>query len=72
VVLLDNMSPAQISKAVVIIDGRAQVEVSGGLGPGDIRPLARIGVDRISIGRITHSPPALDFSLRVAPEPASP
>lgn len=70
VILLDNMSVPQIAKAVRLIGGRAQIEVSGGLGPGDIRPLARLGVDRISIGRITHSAPAHDFSLRVVPESA--
>lgn len=64
VVLLDNMSRQQIARAVEIIAGRAEVEVSGGITPSVIRPLARLGVDRISIGRVTHSPPALDFSLQ--------
>jgi nicotinate-nucleotide pyrophosphorylase (carboxylating) len=67
VILLDNMNRRQIAKAVGLIGGRAQVEVSGGLGPRDIRPLARLGVDRISIGSITHSNPSLDFSLRIEP-----
>lgn len=71
-VLLDNMRRPQIAKAVEIIAGRAEAEVSGGIGPRDIRPLARLGVDRISMGRLTHSAPALDFSLKVAPTPRRP
>jgi len=68
VILLDNMTHDQVRRAIKVVAGRAQVEVSGGLGPKDIRTLARAGVDRISIGRLTHSAPALDFSLRIAPQ----
>jgi nicotinate-nucleotide pyrophosphorylase (carboxylating) len=69
VILLDNMTRRQIAQAVQLIAGRAQVEVSGGIGESDIAPLARLGVDRISIGRLTHSAPALDFSLQIRAEP---
>ncbi|MBN1475485.1 carboxylating nicotinate-nucleotide diphosphorylase [Candidatus Sumerlaeota bacterium] len=73
VILLDNMTRRQIARAVQLIAGRAQVEVSGGIGERDIAPLARLGVDRISIGRLTHSAPALDFSLQIRAEaPPSP
>jgi nicotinate-nucleotide pyrophosphorylase (carboxylating) len=65
VVLLDNMPRSRVAKAVEIIHGRTQVEVSGGLALRDLRPLARLGVDRISLGSLTHSAPALDFSLVV-------
>jgi nicotinate-nucleotide pyrophosphorylase (carboxylating) len=66
VVLLDNMPPARLRDAVALARGRALVEVSGGVKAGDIRRLARLGVDRVSLGRLTHSAPALDFSLQVS------
>jgi nicotinate-nucleotide pyrophosphorylase (carboxylating) len=72
VVLLDNMTRRQIAQAVRVAAGRAQVEVSGGVTPRDIPALARLGVDRISMGRLTHSAPILDFSLKVAPLPGAP
>lgn len=70
VVLLDNMDRRRIARAVSLAAGRVALEVSGGLGPRDIAHLARLGVDRISVGRITHSAPALDFTLRVDPPTA--
>ena len=42
---------------------RVKIEVSGGVGLEDVRALARLGPDRISIGRLTHSAPALDLGL---------
>jgi nicotinate-nucleotide pyrophosphorylase (carboxylating) len=72
VVLLDNMDRRAIARALRVIGGRALAEVSGGVRPRDIGPLARLGVDRISLGWITHSAPALDFSLRVNPPPGPP
>lgn len=63
IILLDNMSPAQIRLAVTIIAGRTQVEVSGGIGFETLRDYALPGVDIISIGALTHSVSAADLSL---------
>jgi nicotinate-nucleotide pyrophosphorylase (carboxylating) len=64
-ILLDNMSPEQVRRAVAVIAGRALVEVSGGIRLETIRDYAVAGVDVISIGALTHSAPAADFSLTV-------
>ncbi|HUG10402.1 MAG TPA: carboxylating nicotinate-nucleotide diphosphorylase [Opitutaceae bacterium] len=64
-ILLDNMSPEQVKRAVAIIAGHALVEVSGGVRLETIRDYALPGVDVISIGALTHSAPAADFSLTV-------
>ncbi len=66
VVLLDNMSPAQVARAVAAIGGRAAVEVSGGVRLATLLDYAIPGVDVISIGALTHSAPAADLSLTVA------
>jgi nicotinate-nucleotide pyrophosphorylase (carboxylating) len=63
VILLDNMTPAQVQAAVVTIAGRASVEVSGGIRYESLRDYALPGVDVISIGALTHSAPAADLSL---------
>jgi len=65
VILLDNMSLAQISEAVRLINGLALIEVSGGVHLGNVREIADTGIDYISIGSLTHSAPAMDFSLRI-------
>lgn len=63
VILLDNMTPAQVRAAVAAIAGRAVVEVSGGVTFATLRDYARPGVDVISIGALTHSAAAADLSL---------
>lgn len=63
IVLLDNMTPAQVRAAVKVVAGRAQVEVSGGVRFETLRDYAMAGVDVISIGALTHSAPAADLSL---------
>ena len=68
-ILLDNMSPAQLREAVQRVAGRAQLEASGGATLETLREIAGTGVDFISVGALTHSAPALDFSLIL--EPAS-
>lgn len=65
-ILLDNMSPAQMRAAVEKTAGRVPLEASGGITLETIRPVAETGVDRISIGALTHSVTALDISLRIA------
>ncbi|HEY1869047.1 MAG TPA: carboxylating nicotinate-nucleotide diphosphorylase [Candidatus Cybelea sp.] len=64
-VLLDNMTPAQLVEAVRIVDGRVVTEASGGVTEHNVAEIARTGVDVISIGALTHSAPAMDFSLEV-------
>jgi nicotinate-nucleotide pyrophosphorylase (carboxylating) len=66
VVLLDNMKPAMLRKAVALVDGRAGTEASGGITPDTVAAVAETGVDYISSGWITHSAPALDLGLDVA------
>ena len=68
-VLLDNMDAAQLREAVARVDGRAKTEASGGIDLATVREKARVGVDFISVGALTHSAPALDLSLilKVAP-----
>jgi nicotinate-nucleotide pyrophosphorylase (carboxylating) len=68
-VLLDNMTPAALAQAVRIVDGRVVTEASGGVTEANVAEIARTGVDVISVGALTHSAPALDFSLEVVVSP---
>jgi len=63
IILLDNMTPAQVRAAVAVIAERAQVEVSGGVTFSTLRDYALPGVNLISIGALTHSVAAADLSL---------
>lgn len=63
VIMLDNMGLVEMREAVLYIDKRAIVEASGGMGEERLREVAETGVDLISIGALTHSVQALDFSL---------
>ena len=65
VILLDNMSPAEIAQAVKMIAGRALTEASGGVTLANIRAIAEAGVDIVSSGSVTHSARALDISLEI-------
>lgn len=67
VILLDNMTPAMVRKAVHMIKGRALVEVSGGVTLKNVRAVASAGPDRISIGALTHSAPAAAMTLELEP-----
>ena len=64
-VLLDNMTLAQLMQAVAINAGRAILEVSGGVNLDTVRAIASTGVDRISIGTLTKDVKATDFSMRL-------
>lgn len=67
-IMLDNMSLNQIKKAVKIIrshDKKVKIEVSGNVELNEVRRIATTGVDFISVGVLTHSAKALDFSLKV-------
>jgi nicotinate-nucleotide pyrophosphorylase (carboxylating) len=65
--LLDNMAPAELRRAVELVDGRAELEASGGITLDSVRSVAETGVDFISVGALTHSAPALDVSLILEP-----
>jgi nicotinate-nucleotide pyrophosphorylase (carboxylating) len=62
-VLLDNMSLEQLCDAVARCRGRAITEASGGVSLATVRAIADCGVDRISVGALTHSAQALDLAL---------
>ena len=65
--LLDNMSPADLRRAVDLVAGRAELEASGGITLETVRAAAATGVDYVSVGALTHSAPALDVSLLIEP-----
>jgi nicotinate-nucleotide pyrophosphorylase (carboxylating) len=64
-ILLDNMTPDQLREAVQRTGGRVPLEASGGITLETVRGVAETGVDRISVGALTHSVTALDISMRV-------
>jgi len=66
VIMLDNMSLADMTMAVKLIDGKYQTEASGGITEENIRSVAECGVDFISVGALTHSIKSLDLSLKAA------
>ena len=68
-VLLDNMSLAQIRQAVALSQGRISLEISGGVRFEQIRELAETGVDRISVGGLIKDIKAVDFSMRFKDQP---
>lgn len=66
IVLLDNMGPPQLRDAVKLRDqlaGSVLLEASGGITLANVREIAECGVDRISVGALTHSAPALDIAF---------
>jgi nicotinate-nucleotide pyrophosphorylase (carboxylating) len=67
-ILLDNMSADAMRAAVERVAGAVPLEASGGVTLDTVRAIAETGVDRISIGALTHSVKALDISMRVAVE----
>lgn len=62
-VLLDNMKPADLTKAVNIVGGRCLTEASGGVNLETVKEIAQTGVDLISVGALTHSASVLDLGL---------
>jgi nicotinate-nucleotide pyrophosphorylase (carboxylating) len=69
-ILLDNMKPEEVRQAVVRIAGHSRqvpVETSGGIRLENVREYAETGVDYISVGALTHSPQAVDLSMRIVP-----
>lgn len=67
IVLLDNMTPGEVAECVGFAQGRVLLEVSGGVSLGNIRAYAETGVDRISVGALTHSAPGADINFLIEP-----
>jgi len=71
IILLDNMTPRQVREGAALVRQRCAggrrplLEASGGINLGNVRAYAKAGADRISIGALTHSAPALDVSLEI-------
>ena len=65
-ILLDNMNPDQLREAVAYTRGRVPLEASGGITLETVRAVAETGVNRISVGALTHSVTALDISMRIS------
>ena len=65
IVLLDNMTPSELRKAVSAVNNRSQTEASGGINLENIKEIAGTGVNHISVGAITHSAPAVDISMEI-------
>ena len=63
IIMLDNMTNGDMREAVVMVDGRAKLECSGGVRLDTIREKAETGVDYISVGRMTQSAPCVDIGL---------
>jgi nicotinate-nucleotide pyrophosphorylase (carboxylating) len=67
IVLLDNMTTADMREAVKRIAGRAKTEISGRVTLDRIPELATTGADYVSVGALTHSAPAVDISFEIEP-----
>lgn len=67
IVLLDNMTPAEVAECVRRVRGRMLLEVSGGVDIVNVRDYAETRVQRISVGALTHSAPAVDIHFLVEP-----
>jgi nicotinate-nucleotide pyrophosphorylase (carboxylating) len=66
-ILLDNMPPRTLRRAVACVNGAARTEASGGVSLRTVRAIAQTGVDFISVGALTHSAPAVDIALDFGP-----
>lgn len=64
-IMLDNMSMDQLRQALKMIKGDIMTEVTGGITTERARELALLGIDRVSVGSLTHSVKAMDFSMRL-------
>jgi nicotinate-nucleotide pyrophosphorylase (carboxylating) len=68
IILIDNLSTADVRDAVRRIAGRAKIELSGGVTLDRISELATTGADYVSVGALTHSAPAADLSFELEPD----
>ena len=64
IIMLDNMTPEVMAEAVAIIDGKAEIEISGNVTRENIERIKGLGVDYVSSGALTHSAPIMDISLK--------
>jgi nicotinate-nucleotide pyrophosphorylase (carboxylating) len=65
IIMLDNMSINCMREAVKFIDGRAKVEISGGVNLESLEEISKTGADFVSVGALTHSAPAVDISMNI-------
>ena len=65
IIMLDNMSMDSIYESVKLIDGKAKVEISGGVDLKSLDEISKSGADFVSIGALTHSAPAVDISMNI-------
>ena len=68
IIMLDNMSLEMINKSISLINGRAKIEISGGVTYERLGEISKIGADFISIGALTHSASAVDISMNITPK----
>ena len=64
-VLFDNMNPKNIKKGIKLIKNSYETEASGGINLKNVKKIASTGVQRISVGQITHSSPAVNLKLEI-------
>jgi nicotinate-nucleotide pyrophosphorylase (carboxylating) len=65
IIMLDNMAPETVKKAVALIDGKSKIEVSGSIGLEGLSRFKELGIDTISVGALTHSARAVDISMNI-------
>jgi nicotinate-nucleotide pyrophosphorylase (carboxylating) len=65
IIMLDNMEPETVKKAVAMIDGKSKIEVSGSIGLEGLNRFNQLGIDAISVGALTHSARAVDISMNI-------
>lgn len=65
IIMLDNMAIDRVREAVKLIDGRAKVEISGGVNLESLNEISRAGADFVSVGALTHSAPSMDISMNI-------
>ena len=66
IIMLDNMSCEEMTRAVQLVNGRVPLEASGNVTEATIRSIAETGVDIISLGALTHSVKCFDISMRIS------
>ena len=65
IIMLDNMAPETVKKAVALIDGKSKIEVSGSMGLEGLVEFSQLSIDFISVGALTHSARAVDISMNI-------
>ena len=65
IIMLDNMDIQTIKKAISLVKNLSEIEISGNVSLDSVEELAKCGVDRISVGKLTHSAEAMDISLKI-------